>query len=81
MMIGTMWKVPMNRRDRQGEDETRFDALLTSLPKGFMHGRKIRAPIKLLERWTSQTLSAVGSPVARAAIITSKTVPKFAPRI
>lgn len=71
----------MNRRDFQAEDETSLETLLTSLLKGFMNGRNIRAPIKLFERWTSQTLRAAGSPVARAAIITSKTVPMFAPRI
>ena len=53
----------------------------TEALKGLIIGRKIKAPIILIVRWTSQTPIAAGLPVARAANITSKTVPIFAPSI
>jgi len=42
-------------------------------------GRKIKAPKTLIVKCTSQTPIAAGLPVAKAANITSKTVPIFAP--
>ena len=44
-------------------------------------GRKINAPIIFIVKCTSQTPIAAGLPVAKAANITSKTVPMLAPRM
>ena len=55
--------------------------ILMNVLNGFSNGKNMQAPIMFMVRWTSQTTMAAGSPVARAAIITSKTVPMLAPSI
>ena len=56
-------------------------AFLTNVINGLISGRKMKAPRMLRVRCTSHTPMAAGLPVTKAATITSKTVPMFAPKI
>jgi hypothetical protein len=54
---------------------------VTKVLKGPYIGKNMQAPRMLTVKCTIQTPIATGSPVAKAAIITSKTVPILAPKI
>jgi hypothetical protein len=70
----------MNNKVVFGDFVTFSEDHRASLLNGASKGKKITAPNTLIDRWTSQTPSDTGFPVAKAASITSKTVPMFAPR-
>ena len=60
------------------ENVRKLLTLWTKALNGFSKGKKMQAPMRARAR---QTPIAAGFPVAKAAIITSKTVPILAPRM
>jgi hypothetical protein len=81
MMTGIPLLKPRKTIVRFFENVRKLLTLWTEALNGFSNGKKIQAPTTLIVRWISQTPIAAGFPVAKAAIITSKTVPILAPRI
>ena len=81
MMRGTPFRRQKKIIVRFLELERKSLALRTKRLKGLVSGRKIRAPRQFIVRCTSHTPMAEGFPVAKAATITSKTVPMLAPRM